>query len=348
MADIRTFKEGLAGCIRFTRPQALNALSHPMSLAIEQALDAWRDDEDVALVIIDAEGEKAFCAGGDIAQIFHQAKAGQLQPGRDFWRDEYRMNAKIAEYDKPVISFLQGFVMGGGVGVGCHGSHRIVGNSSKVAMPECGIGLIPDVGGSLLLAHAPGRLGEYLGLTGERLTAADAIFAGFADFHIPEELWPALKAGLIETGNESLIEDILSEPEESILALRLDAIDRIFSAADLTEILQRLEEEPEEWAQKAFAAIQRGSPISLACTLEIVREARGFDSVRQATALEFRFTWRSHELGDFVEGIRAQLIDKDRTPHWKHDRPDGVPREFVAQMLSSLGENELDIGRTNP
>jgi enoyl-CoA hydratase len=341
MADVNTRIEGRAGIITLTRPQALNALSHPMSLAIEAAIDAWRDNPDVALVIMDAEGEKAFCAGGDIASVYHQAKAGDLQPARDFWREEYRLNVKIAEYPKPIVSFMQGFIMGGGVGLGCHGSHRIVGDTSKVAMPECGIGLIPDVGGSLILARAPGRVGEFVGLTGERLNAADAIFAGFANLYIPETEWPALKAALIETGDASLAEKAGRPAEGATLPALLPMLERAFSADTLTGILECLEREDGEAAAKAFAAIRRGSPISLAATLEIVRRARGFSSVREAVALEYRFTWRSHELGDFVEGIRAQLIDKDRTPNWKHKAADAAPADYIAMMLSSLGENEI-------
>ncbi len=349
MQDVTTRIEGRAGIVTLTRPKALNALSHPMSIAIEAALDAWRDDPNVALVIMEAEGEKAFCAGGDIASIYHQARAGDLQPARDFWRDEYRLNVKIAEYQKPVVSFLQGFIMGGGVGLGCHGSHRVVGDTSKVAMPECGIGLIPDVGGSLILARAPGRVGEYLGLTGERLNAADAIFAGFANLYIPETEWPALKAALIETGDATLAEAAGRAGAGATLPALLPMLERTFSAGTISGILERLDEEAgrdaggdnREVAQKAAAAIRRGSPISLAATLEIVRRARGFSSLREAVALEYRFTWRSHEFGDFVEGIRAQLIDKDRTPHWKHRAADAAPPDYVAMMLSSLGENEI-------
>lgn len=341
MADVKTRIEGRAGIVTLARPQALNALSHPMSLAIEAAFDAWRDDARVALVIMEAEGEKAFCAGGDIASIYHQARAGELQPARDFWREEYRLNVKIAEYRKPIISFMQGFVMGGGVGLGCHGSHRIVGDTTKVAMPECGIGLIPDVGGSLILARAPGRAGEYLGLTGERLGAADAIYSGFANLYVPEPEWPALKAKLAETGDASLAEKATRAAQGGTLPSLMPMLERVFSADTLTGILQRLEREEGEAAQRALVAIRRGSPISLAATLEIVRRARGFSSVREAVALEYRFTWRSHEFGDFVEGIRAQLIDKDRTPHWKHPAADAAPGDYIAMMLSGLGENDL-------
>lgn len=346
MDDVRTRIEGKAGVITLARPKALNALSHPMSLAIEAALDAWRDESRVSLVIIEAEGEKAFCAGGDIASIYHQAKAAALQPARDFWREEYRMNVKIAEYRKPIVSFMQGFIMGGGVGIGCHGSHRIVGETAKLAMPECGIGLIPDVGGSLLLARAPGRVGEYLGLTGARLNTADAIYAGFANFFVPEDQWPALKHRLCETGDAEEAERAHRPAEGGVLSSLLPMIDRVFSADTLKDIVSRLEAEQGEAAGKALEAIRRGSPISLGATLQIVRRARSFVSVREAVALEYRFTWRSHELGDFVEGIRAQIIDKDRNPHWQHDAPDGAPDALIDAMLASLGENELETGRT--
>ena len=182
MSDINIRKIGRTGRITLTRPQALNALSYPMCLAIEDALDAWATDDDVAMVIIDAEGDRAFCAGGDIQEMYDTASAGDFAYGRRFWADEYRMNAKMFDFPKPVATFMQGFTMGGGVGVGCHGSHRVVGESSQVAMPEVCIGLVPDVGGSYILAKAPGHMGEYLGLTAARMSAGDAITAGFADY----------------------------------------------------------------------------------------------------------------------------------------------------------------------
>jgi enoyl-CoA hydratase/carnithine racemase len=199
--DIAIRKEGRAGRITLARPRALNALTWEMCLAIEAALDGWRDDAEVALLVIDAEGERAFCAGGDVAAVHARAVAGDHDYGRRFWTDEYRMNAKLFNFPRPVASFMQGFVMGGGVGVGGHASHRVVGESAQVAMPECGIGLVPDVGGSLLLARAPGRLGEYLGVTGARMGPGDAIHAGFADYFVPEAAWEALKAELCATGD---------------------------------------------------------------------------------------------------------------------------------------------------
>ena len=192
MTDIRIRKEGRAGRITLDRPQALNALTHAMALGIDAALDAWRDDPEVAVSLIDATGARAFCAGGDLQEIYAAGRRGDFDYPRRFWAEEYRMNATIARYPKPYVALMQGYVMGGGVGVASHGSHRVVGDTSRIAMPECGIGLIPDVGGTLLLAQAPGRLGEYLGLSGHRMGPGEAIAAGFADHYVPEADWPAL------------------------------------------------------------------------------------------------------------------------------------------------------------
>ena len=186
-------KTGRAGHITLNRPKALNALTWDMCSAIEAALDDWHDDPDVALIIIDGAGDRAFCAGGDIAEMYAAGQRGDLDYGRRFWRDEYRLNAMIYDYPKPIVTFLHGFTMGGGVGVGCHARHRIVCENSQIAMPECSIGLVPDVGGSLILAKAPGHVGEFLGLSGDRMDASDAIYVGFANHFVPQDAWDALK-----------------------------------------------------------------------------------------------------------------------------------------------------------
>ncbi|RCW86702.1 enoyl-CoA hydratase/isomerase family protein [Paracoccus lutimaris] len=329
MADILIRKDRRAGRITFSRPQALNALNHDMALAINAALKAWQDDPEVALVIIDAEGERAFCAGGDIAALYHAARAGDHQVGRVFFRDEYRMNARIAEYPKPITAFMQGFVMGGGVGVGGNASHRIVGATTQIAMPETGIGMIPDVGGSWILAHAPGRAGEYLGLTGARMGPGDAIWAGFADSYIPESEWPALIGLLAETGDVARING-QPHPGAPLAAMDLSA----FSGATVAEIIAALEAAGDEAALKP---LRRASPLSMAATLELVRAARGDVSIRDSLAREMRFTARTTEFGDFLEGVRAQIIDKDRNPQW---RADASPAH-VAWMLASLGKDEI-------
>ena len=342
MADLVTRIEGRAGRITFARPKALNALSHDMALAISAALDAWRDDPSVALVLIDAEGERAFCAGGDIAQMHAAGMAGNYEGPRAFWRDEYHMNAQIAEYPKPIVALMKGFVMGGGVGVGCNASHRIVGETSQVAMPESGIGLIPDVGGSLLLARAPGHVGEYLALTAARMGAADAIFAGFADHFVPETAWPDLKARLIETGELAEVTRAARQPPDGELARNRTEIDRLFAADTLGAIREALAGATGSLAEAALKAVDRNSPLSMACGLEMLRRLRApGTTVRDSLALEYRFTYRAIPEADFLEGVRAQIIDKDRNPHWKHTHPGEVTAEEVAHMLAPLGPEEL-------
>ncbi|MBK5947428.1 enoyl-CoA hydratase [Rhodobacter veldkampii DSM 11550] len=335
MMDLLARKVGRVGHITFNRPAALNALSHPMSLTLESALDDWREDEEVQLILIDAEGPRAFCAGGDIAAVYHAGKAGDYSVGRDFWRDEYRMNAKIAEYPKPVVALMQGFVMGGGVGVGGHASHRVVGETTQIAMPESGIGLIPDVGGSLVLGRAPGHVGEYLGVTGARIGAADAIYAGFADAFVPEADWPALKGRLIETADPAQI-NRTPAPDARLPGLQAE-IDAAFSAPTLAEIVARLTASGTAFAADCLKAIARNSPLSMAATIDLVRGARKLASIRDALDHEFRFTWRACETGDFLEGVRAQIIDKDRQPRWRHAGIEALDAAEVARMLEPLG-----------
>ena len=342
MTDIRIYKQGRAGRITLTRPQALNALSYQMCLDIEAALDAWRDDDEVALVVIDAEGERAFCAGGDIQDMYDTARAGDFGYGRRFWADEYRLNDKIAEYPKPYVALMQGFTMGGGVGVSCHGSHRVVCESSQIAMPEVGIGLIPDVGGSLLLARAPGHVGEYLGTTAARMGPADAILAGFADLYIRREYWLDLVTRLEATGDVAILAALAEAPPPGALAPQAGEIDAAF-AGPLPEVLARLEAASTEFAAATLKALRRAAPLSVAATLEIVRAARASGSIRAALAMEYRFTFRSAELGDFIEGIRAAIIDKDRTPAWQHARLEDVTEADVARMLAGLGADELAL-----
>ena len=339
--SLRIRKIGRIGQITLQRPEALNAVSHEMVLAIEAALDDWRDDDDVACVLIDAEGHKAFSAGGDLQFMYETASKGDFEPGRTFWRDEYRLNAKIATYPKPYIALCQGFTMGGGVGVSLHGSHRVVGESSKIAMPECAVGLVPDVGGTLLLARAPGHLGEYLGVTGYRMNASDAILAGFADYFIPEADWAGLTETLIETGDWSAVAALAKDPEDGpLMALRAQ-VDAHFGAGTLTGILASLP--ANDWGAATTKSIRAGSPLSASCTLALVRRARESDDIGSALQQEYRFTSRSASEGDFVEGIRAAIIDKDRNPRWRHASVEDVTAETVAAMLSEPPGGDIDF-----
>lgn len=361
MSDIDIRRQGRIGRITLTRPKALNALSYPMCTAIETALLDWRDDASIALVVIDAEGDRAFCAGGDIQEMYDTGKAGDFAYGRRFWRDEYRLNALIHDYPKPYVALMQGFVMGGGVGVSCHGSHRVVCAGTRIAMPECGIGLVPDVGGSLLLAQAPGQTGVYLGTTGTRMTPGDAIHAGFADHFIPRDAWPALIETLAQTGDSAAI-DAAATPvpegdERGTLAGHQALIDRHFDRETLADIVRSLSAPPSDPASEppahasfrneAMTALGRVSPLSAAATVQMIRRLAGVTKIAQALDLEYRFTFRAMEHGDFIEGIRAAIIDKDRTPHWRHPGPQAVPASDVEQMLRPLGADALTFEREN-
>ncbi len=329
MADMIARKDRRAGRLTFNRPQALNALSHDMVRVIDAALSDWQGDPEVALVIIDAMGERAFCAGGDLAAVYHAARAGDHDPGRAFFRDEYRMNARIAEFPKPIVAFMQGFVLGGGVGVGGHASHRIIGETTQIAMPECGIGLVPDVGGSWILGRAPGRCGEFLGLTGSRIGPGDAIFTGFADRFIPEADWPALKDRLAETGDTGLI-PALPRPEAPLEGRDLAA----FGAGSIRAIIAALEAAGDA---ETLATLCHHSPLSMAATLALVRAARGDRELRESLTRELHFTARATSDSDFLEGVRAQLIDRDRKPQWSAE----ASPAHVAAMLAPLGPDEL-------
>ena len=302
--DIFIRKSGYVGHITLNRPEVLNSLTYSMILSIENALIEWETDEGIALVIIDAEGDRAFCAGGDIQILYENGFNKNFAYGQKFWADEYRLNEKIANYKKPFVAFMQGFTMGGGVGVSCHGSHRIVGETSKIAMPECSIGLVPDVGGSFLLAKLPGNIGTFLGVTGKRMKASDAIYCGFADYFIPETKWEDLKEKLVDTGNIDWIKKFHGITEAS-------EIENSLSTKNIESRLQH------PIFEKDLSALRFNSPISVAYTISMLKMEKVRNNISDALDAEYSFTARSQEFGDFQEGIRAAVIDKDRTPLWK-------------------------------
>lgn len=341
MSDIIIRQEGRAGRITLNRSETLNGLTHEMVLEMERALDRWAENEKVSLVLIDAEGGRAFSAGGDIQKLYETGRAGDFDYGRRFWRDEYRLNAKIANHPKPYVAFMDGIVMGGGVGVSAHGSHRIVTERTMAAMPECGIGLVPDVGGTWLLARAPGRAGEYLGLTGARMSGADAIHAGFADGFVSSDALPELAAKLCESGDPAVIESFAKLPPDSELVTQQAEIDRCFSGPSVLDCLAAVEALEAEWAEKAAKAIRRNSPVAIACAVQAVRMAREFTRVEQALELEYRYTARCMGQGDFLEGIRAAIIDRDRKPRWDPARLEDVTPDMTAAMLAPLEEGSL-------
>ena len=334
MIDIRV--EGRCGRITLDRPAALNALSEPMCMALDAALIAWANDPAVDLVVIDAAGDRAFCAGGDIAELYAAGMAGNFAHGQDFWRREYRMNLRIARYEKPVVSLMQGFTMGGGVGVGCHAGDRIVGETSQIAMPECGIGLVPDVGGSFLLALAPGHLGAYLGSTGTRMGTADAIYAGFADIFVPQSDWPVLIATLVAEGISALAAFSKPAPVGALAALQ-PQIDQHFGGKTAGDIVRTLRGDDSDFAKGALKALRRASPLACCAAVEMQHRLADTPTLPRALELEYRYTHRAQEMGDFLEGIRAAVIDKDRSPRWRHDSIESVSDAEVLAMLAPLG-----------
>ncbi len=343
MDDIDIHVVGHAGRITLKRPNALNAMTYEMCLAIEAAFEAWRNDDAVALIVIDAEGDRAFCSGGDIAELYETGTKGDFAYGQKFWADEYRLNNTIFNYAKPVVSFLQGFTMGGGVGIGCHGTHRIVGETSQIAMPECGIGLVPDVGGSLMLALAPGRLGEYLGITAARMGPEDAIYAGFADSYISQTMWTKAISELEQTGDVTCLAPHYADAPEGVLKNQSDQIDALFAGESFDDIRRVLTDDGSDFAQAALKQVSRNSPLSMACTVEMIHRLRGPSlTMEKALDLEYRFTARAMEHGDFIEGIRAAIIDKDRAPKWQFADRD-VPMAAVSKMLRPLGKDALKL-----
>ena len=336
--DVLIRRQGRAGRITMNRPKALNALTHPMVGRIWRALSAWRDDPAVELVMIDGAGGRALCAGGDVRALYASRAEGS-NAARAFWSEEYRLNALIGRYPKPYVAIQDGIVMGGGIGLSGHARHRIVTERSRLSMPETGIGLIPDVGATWLLARAPGECGMFLGLTGEAMTAADAIYAGFSDLFIPS----AKIAGVVErltTPAGGPIDDILKaakeDPGRAVLPSRQGEIDPAFRGASVEAIVAALSRLNHDWARETVATLALKSPKALKLTHAAVRNARSLGSLEQALNVEFRLTVRLFEDGEFPEGVRALLIAKDRRPRWQPPRLEEIEPASIAHYLAPL------------
>jgi enoyl-CoA hydratase len=335
-------REGRAGRITMNRPKALNALTYGMVGRIWQALVAWKSDPAVELVLLDGAGDRALCAGGDVRSLYDSRMQGSGL-ARKFWRDEYQINALIGRYPKPYVALQDGIVMGGGIGLSGHAAHRIVTERSRLAMPETGIGLIPDVGGTWLLAHAPGQAGIYLGLTGENMSAADAIHARFSDTFVPSGKLSGLTARLCDPHGGEVRDVIASHAEtagSSSLASLSASIDAAFAGDTVEAILAALARMPDEWAAKTAATLAQKSPKALKLTLAAIRNARSLASLDKALIVEYRLTVRLFEDGEFPEGVRALLVDKDRKPRWSPLQLGGVTTELVERYLAPLPSGE--------
>lgn len=330
-------RRGRVGHIILNRPRAINALTHGMVVAISAKLAEWESDDSVETILLTGSGERGLCAGGDIVTLYNDAKSGETELSSQFWGDEYQLNAVISNYPKPYVAIMDGIVLGGGIGLSAHGSHRIVTERSKIGMPETGIGFFPDVGGTWLLSHAPGELGTHLSLTAGSVDAADAIAVGLADSFVQTSDLPALYAALETTAAAEAIAGFASLPPASSLLARQDFFDGAYSADSVAVIIERLGEDA------AAAAISSQSPTALTVTLAALRRARDLPSLEAALAQEYRMATRAVHSPDFAEGVRAQVIDKDRQPKWQPATLAEVDAATIAEYFEPLATGELQF-----
>jgi enoyl-CoA hydratase len=326
-ADIQFEVQGALGLITLNRPQALNALTLDMILGMTERLGVWAGEPDIAAVLIQGAGDAAFCAGGDVLAL--------IQPDNDafiegFFRDEYRLNRMIYRYPKPYIALIDGIVMGGGVGVSVHGRYRLATERTLFAMPETGIGMFPDVGGTYFLPRLPGEIGLHLGLTGSRLKAADCLHAGLAEGFVPLDRHSELLAGLADgRWPETLVAELNGNAGPAPIAEYRRIIDRCFAADSVAEIMQRLHGEPGEWAEKTVDKMGRMSPTALKIAFRQIREGGSLD-FEACMMLEYRLSQRMIPGHDFHEGVRALLVDKDMKPRWS------------PPSLSAISDSDID------
>lgn len=321
--ELTVERKGYSGIIRLNRPRALNSINLGMVRSMKAALAEFADDPSIASVIVCGEGERAFCAGGDIRVIHDLGKVNDPEVSR-FWREEFPLNYTIAHYPKPYIVLMDGIVMGGGVGLSSHGVFRIVTERTRLAMPETGIGYFPDVGVSWLLPKAPGETGTWMGLTGNEINAADAIFAGLADAHIPSENLYRLVAGISAIGPDhahdeirALVSRFSTLPAFGVLASSQGMIDTAFQYDTVEEIVAELGQSQDEFSRETLLTLQKRSPTSLKITLRLIRQARNSSGLIECLEREFAAGLQVLRGHDFYEGVRAAIIDKDRNPQWQ-------------------------------
>ncbi len=345
-------QHGFLGIISLNKPQAYNALSHDMICHITQQLNRWSMNKHLFAIILQSSFEKAFCAGGDIRALYDAGKKGDLQALRAFFADEYRLIQRINTYPKPWISFIHGITMGGGAGISLHGRHRVATKTLRFAMPECSIGFFPDVGGSYFLSRCPGELGTYLGLSGVSIGAADALYCGLIDHCIAADNHAAIKTRLLDinwskaSDANSLIDDILRqyalEREPSALAAKRDVIDPSFQSDCVEAIFQRIQLDPAPWCQELALSLQQKSPLSLKVSLEQLRRGKTL-ALDACLQMEYRLAQHFVADKDFYEGVRAQIIDKDKTPEWKPTTLAAVSNEAVQAYFEAGPAGDLNL-----
>jgi len=345
--DLIARKEGSAGIIRLNRPKAINAVTLEMFHDIDRALGAFEVDPDIAVIVLEGAGERGLCAGGDIRALWESSKVkGDL--GKILWRDEYILNARIKKFPKPYVAFMDGIVMGGGVGLSAHSRHRVVTERTKLAMPEVGLGFFPDVGGTWLLSRSPGELGSYFGLTGTTMNGPDAIYAKFADAVVPSAKLPALREALtrVAPGTNSanidrLIEGFATGETAGPVAALQAKIDGWFARGRIEDIIAALKADGSELAQATLKTLGEKSPRGMVVTLKLLRLARATATLEECLVREYRAALEVFASDDFREGVRAAVIDKDRNPKWSPSRIEDVTPEMTAPYFAEIGADEL-------
>jgi enoyl-CoA hydratase len=345
--DLIARREGSAGIIRLNRPKAINAVTLEMFHDIDKALDVFEADPEVVVVLLEGAGERGLCAGGDIRSLWESSKVkGDL--GKILWRDEYILNARIRKFPKPYVAFMDGIVMGGGVGLSAHASHRVVTEKTKLAMPEVGLGFFPDVGGTWLLSRSPGEIGTYFGLTGQTMNGPDAIHARFADAVVSSSNLPALREALtkVASGTTSaemrkLIESFSTGETVGSVAAQQAKIDALFSHDRMEDIVAALQRDGSDFAQATLKTLSEKSPRGMVVTLKLLRLARTSRSLEECLVREYRAALEVFASDDFREGVRAAVIDKDRNPKWSPPRIEDVTPEMIAPYFAEIGADEL-------
>jgi enoyl-CoA hydratase len=345
--DLIAQREGACGVIRLNRPKAINAVTLEMFRDVDRALDAFEADPAVAVILLEGAGERGLCAGGDIRALWESSKVkGDL--GKILWREEYILNARIKKFPKPYVAFMDGIVMGGGVGLSAHSSHRVVTEKTKLAMPEVGLGFFPDVGGTWLLSHSPGEIGTYFGLTGQTMNGPDAIHAKFADAVVSSSMLPALREALTKVASGTTSADIrklidgfsTGETAGPVAAMQVK-IDALFSHDRMEDIVGALQGDGSDFAQAILKTLNEKSPRGMVVTLKLLRLARTSKSLEECLVREYRAALEVFASDDFREGVRAAVIDKDRNPEWSPPRIEDVTPQMVAPYFAEIGADEL-------
>jgi enoyl-CoA hydratase/carnithine racemase len=313
--EVLTRADDGVGFITLNRPKAINSLNQTMVDLLSSVLIRWERDDAVRAVVLSGAGERGLCAGGDVVAVYHSARKDGVETRR-FWRAEYLLDGQVGRFAKPFVALMDGIVMGGGVGVSAHANTRVVTDTSKIAMPEVGIGFIPDVGGAYLLSRAPGALGLHAALTGAPFSGADAIAMGFADHYVPHRDLDAFTAAIVADGVESALAHHTIEPPPSALVAQRDWIDVCYAGDTAEDILAALRGHEAGPAQDAANLIATRSPIAVSVALEAVRRAAKLETLEDVLTQDYRVSSASARSHDLVEGIRAQIIDKDRNPKW--------------------------------